>query len=123
MKCGGGQPGESCKRGPRCRTDYQARISGPMLDRIDLNIELPAVSASDLTLAPAQDGSAEVRARVAAARDRQRVRFAEAGAPKVRTNAECSGQLLDRIAMPDEAGVKLIRQAADHLRLTARGFG
>ena len=121
-KCGGGQPGTSCKRGPRCRTDYQARVSGPMLDRIDLNIELPAVSAADLTLPPSAEGSAEVRARVTAARDRQRARFAAAGAQSIRTNAECSGQLLDQIAMPDEAGVELLKQAAGQLRLTARGF-
>ena len=121
-KCGGGLPGESCKRGPRCRTDYQARVSGPLLDRIDLNIELPAVSAADLTLPPANEGSVEVRGRVTAARDRQRARFADLGVKGVRTNAECSGQVLDQIAMPDDAGVALLRQAADHLRLTARGF-
>ena len=121
-KCGGGLPGESCKRGPRCRTDYQARVSGPLLDRIDLNIELPAVSAADLTLPPANEGSVDVRGRVTAARDRQRARFADLGVKGVRTNAECSGQVLDQIAMPDDAGVALLRQAADHLRLTARGF-
>ncbi|MEQ1576393.1 MAG: YifB family Mg chelatase-like AAA ATPase [Hyphomicrobium sp.] len=121
-KCGGGLPGESCKRGPSCRAGYQARISGPMLDRIDLNIELPAVSAADLTLSPSREGSAEVRARVTAARDRQRARFAAAGASTIRTNAECSGQLLDAIAMPDDAGVALLKQAAGHLNLTARGF-
>jgi magnesium chelatase family protein len=121
-KCGGGNPGESCRRGPRCAADYQARISGPLLDRIDLNIEMPAVAAADLTLPAAIEGSAEVRARVTAARERQRARFKEAGFANVRTNAECSGQLLDRIAMPGEAGLQLMRQAADSLRLSARGF-
>ena len=121
-KCGGGNPGESCRRGPRCAIDYQARISGPLLDRIDLNIEMPAVAASDLTLPAPKDGSAEIRARVTAARNRQRARYSEAGYSNIRTNAECSGQLLDRVAMPDEAGLQLMRQAADALKLSARGF-
>ncbi len=68
-RCGGGT-GQSCKRGQRCAADYQARISGPLLDRIDLTIEMPAVSAADLCLPPPAEGSGEVRARVAAARER-----------------------------------------------------
>ena len=121
-KCGGGGPGQSCKRGPRCAEDYQSRISGPLLDRIDLQIEMPAVSAADLVLPPPLEGSAEVRARVMAARERQRARFAAKGAKGVRTNADCSGALLEETAMPDEAGVALLRQAADALGLSARGF-
>ena len=121
-KCGNSTPGQSCKRGPRCADDYQARISGPLLDRIDLQIEVPAVSAADLVLPPPTEGSAEVRARVGAARERQRTRFAALGAKGVRTNAECSGRLLEEIAMPDEAGVALLRQASETLQLSARGF-
>lgn len=121
-KCGHSAPGETCKRGPRCAADYQARISGPLLDRIDLQIEVPAVSAADLVMPPAREGSAEVRARVTAARDLQRRRFAALGIKGVRTNAECSGRLLEETAMPDEAGVSLLRQAADTLKLSARGF-
>ncbi|MGB4865946.1 MAG: ATP-binding protein, partial [Hyphomicrobium sp.] len=63
-----------------------------------------------------------VRARVAAARDRQRQRYTRLGAKGVRTNAECSGQLLEQTAMPDDAGVALLRQAAEALALSARGF-
>ena len=101
---------------------YQARISGPLLDRIDLQIEVPAVSAADLVLPPPTEGSAEVRARVTAARECQRARFAALGAKGVRTNAECSGALLEQVAMPDEAGVALLRQASETLQLSARGF-
>src|SRR5262245_35809931 len=115
-------PAQSCRRGPRCADDYQARISGPLLDRIDLQIEVPAVSAADLVLPAPSEGSAEVRARVAAARERQRARFAARGAKGVRTNAECSGKLLEDVAMPDEAGVALLRQASEALALSARGF-
>lgn len=121
-KCGGGPVGQACKRGPRCAADYQARVSGPMLDRIDLQIEVPAVSAADLVLPAPREGSAEVRARVAAARLRQRERYARLGAAGVRTNAECSGRLLEETAMPDEEGVALIHKAAELLRLSARGF-
>jgi magnesium chelatase family protein len=121
-KCGGSAPGQSCRRGPRCADDYQARISGPLLDRIDLQIEVPAVSAADLVLPAPTEGSAEVRARVIAARERQRARFAALGAKGVRTNAECSGKLLEEVAMPEEAGLALLRQASETLGLSARGF-
>jgi magnesium chelatase family protein len=121
-KCGGSSPGQSCRRGPRCADDYQARISGPLLDRIDLQVEVPAVSAADLVLPAPTEGSAEVRARVGAAREIQRARFAALGAKGVRTNAECSGSLLEQVAMPDEAGVALLRQASEKLQLSARGF-
>jgi magnesium chelatase family protein len=121
-KCGGGVPGQSCRRGPRCSAEYLARISGPLLDRIDLRIEVPAVSAADLCLPAPAEGSAEVRARVASARDRQRNRLQSRGTKLLRTNADCSGQLLEEIARPDDAGLTLLQQAAEKLNLSARGF-
>ena len=121
-KCGGGVAGQACRRGQRCAAEYQARISGPLLDRIDLQIEVPAVSAADLTLPPPAEGSAEVRARVTAARVRQRERLQARGVRGLRTNADCSGQLLEDIAAPDEAGLALLRQAAEKLGLSARGY-
>ena len=121
-KCGQSAPGATCRRGPRCAADYQARISGPLLDRIDLQIEVPAISAADLVLTSPAEGSAEVRARVTAARDRRRSRFAALGVKGVRTNADCSPTLLEQTAMPEEAGVALLRHAAEALGLSARGF-
>jgi magnesium chelatase family protein len=121
-KCGGGGPGVTCKRGERCASEYQARISGPLLDRIDLQIEVPAVSAADLILPAPTEDSAQVRARVAQAREVQRARFASLGVKGLRTNAECSGRMLEDIATPDAEGAALMRQAADALRLSARGF-
>ena len=120
-RCGGG-PGQACKRGPRCAADYQSRISGPLLDRMDLTIEVPAVSPADLSLPPPAEGSAEVRARVIAARTRQRERLSALGAHGIRTNAECAGALLESIAAPDEAGRQMLRQACDVLGLSARGY-
>jgi magnesium chelatase family protein len=121
-KCGGGTAGSACKRGPRCATDYQARLSGPVLDRVDLHLEMPAVTAADLVLPPSREGSAEVRARVVAARDRQRRRFVELGFKGWVTNASCSGQVLERIATPDQEGAELLKSASASLGLTARGF-
>lgn len=81
-RCGmAGEPGFTCARGPRCVTDYQARISGPLLDRIDIRIDVPAVSAADLIRPVAAEPSAMVAARVARARFAQQERYAAAGFP------------------------------------------
>jgi magnesium chelatase family protein len=109
----------ACSRAPRCAADYQARVSGPLLDRIDLHVEVAGVSAADLTLPPPAEGSAEVGRRVAAARQVQSDRY---NGNKVRTNAEADGSLLDEVATPDEAGRKLLADAAAAMRLSARGF-
>src|SRR6201986_4752092 len=111
----------SRKRGriDRCTSDYQMRISGPLMDRIDLRIEVPAVTAADLILPPSAEGSAEVAARVAAARDVQLARYAAAGLPNVRTNAEAPAALLEEIAKTDTQGPKLLRDAAETMRLSA----
>ena len=85
-RCGHlGDPALACSRAPRCAADYQARVSGPMLDRIDLHVEVDPVSAADLALPPPTEGSAEVAARVAAARAIQTARAADSAA---RTNSE-----------------------------------
>jgi magnesium chelatase family protein len=119
-RCGHlGDPALACSRAPRCAADYQARVSGPLLDRIDLHVEVPGVSAADLTLPPPAEGSAEVAERVARARAIQTARYADA---PVRTNAEADGPLLEAVATPDEAGRTLLAQAAERLRLSARGY-
>jgi magnesium chelatase family protein len=112
-------PALACSRAPRCAADYQARVSGPLLDRIDLHVEVQGVTAADLVLPPPREGSAEVAARVAAARALQTARYAGQGA---RTNAEADGELLDSVATPDEVGRKLLAQAAEAMKLTARGY-
>jgi magnesium chelatase family protein len=119
-RCGHlGDPALACSRAPRCAADYQAKVSGPFLDRIDLHVEVPSVSAADLTLPPPAEGSAQVAGRVAAARDLQTKRYNGSG---VRTNAEANGELLDEVATPDEPGRKLLADAAAAMRLSARGF-
>jgi magnesium chelatase family protein len=124
-RCGkGNEPGYACRRGPntRCIADYQARISGPLIDRIDLHIEVPAVTAADLILPPPAEGSREVAARVALARERQAARFAAIGLPHIRSNAAVSGAVLEDVARPDGGGLTLLREAADAMRLSARGY-
>ncbi|HZS83080.1 MAG TPA: YifB family Mg chelatase-like AAA ATPase [Stellaceae bacterium] len=113
----------ACGRAPRCAQDYQARISGPLFDRIDLHIEVPAVKAADLALPPPAEGSAEVAHRVAAARRRQAARYEALPAERrIRTNAEADGQLLDEVAAPDAEGRRLLLAAAERLKLSARGY-
>ena len=119
-RCGHlGDPSLACSRAPRCAADYQAKVSGPLLDRIDLHVDVQAVAAADLVLPPPSEGSAQVAERVAAARDIQTRRY-EAHA--VRTNAEADGELLDQVATPDEPGRRLLAQAAETMRLSARGY-
>ena len=122
-KCGmAGAPGHVCRKGPRCAADYQARISGPLLDRMDIQIELAAVKASDLTLPPPKESSRDAAARVLAARRIQAQRFASLGKPNLRTNAEADGAILEQIASPDTSGLTLLRDAADAMNLSARGY-
>jgi magnesium chelatase family protein len=124
-RCGrASDPGFSCKRGMniRCAAEYQGRLSGPLLDRIDLHIEVPAVTAADLILPPPSEGSREVAARVARARDIQVERYAKMGLGSVRTNAQVSGPALENVTRADPAGMALLRDAADSMRLSARGY-
>ncbi len=122
-KCGmAGEPGHTCRKGPRCASDYQQRISGPLLDRMDIQIELPAVRIADLTLPAPKETSADVALRVAAARLRQKQRFEKLGMTHLRINAQADGALLEEIAQPDSAGLKLMRDAADAMGLSARGY-
>jgi magnesium chelatase family protein len=116
-------PGLACARAPRCALDYQSRISGPLFDRIDLHIDVPAVAAADLALPPPAEGSAQVAARVATARRRQRERYAAVKSEhRPRSNAELDGQLLEELAGPDAEGKALLTQAAERMKLSARGF-
>ncbi|MDR3518736.1 MAG: YifB family Mg chelatase-like AAA ATPase [Azospirillaceae bacterium] len=112
-------PALACSRAPKCAMDYQSRISGPLFDRIDCHVDVPAVSATDLSLPPPAEGSAVVAARVAAARQVQAERYR---GHEIRTNAEADGELLDRVAQPDVGGRALLTDAAQRLHLSARGY-
>lgn len=113
-------PARACSRVPGCGEDYLGRISGPLMDRFDLRIEVPPVAFSDLDLPASGDDSATVAARVAGARARQAARFD--GHPGLRQNADAEGAVLEDIATPDAEGRAILVQAADRFGLSARGY-
>ncbi|WP_135470101.1 YifB family Mg chelatase-like AAA ATPase [Crenalkalicoccus roseus] len=119
-RCGHlGEAGRECGRAPRCGEDYQMRLSGPLLDRMDLAIEVTPVPPAELARAPAGETTATVAARVQAARERQRARY---GAEGPRCNAAAEGAVLERTLATEPAARALAEQAAERLRLSARGF-
>ncbi|HUX79922.1 MAG TPA: YifB family Mg chelatase-like AAA ATPase [Alphaproteobacteria bacterium] len=111
----------ACSRAPKCALDYQSKISGPLFDRIDLHIEVPEVSAADLTREATGEHSSQVAARVNRARQIQETRYQALGV-SIRQNAHADGELLDEIATPDEAGLALLKKAAENFKLSARGY-
>ncbi|MDO5641112.1 MAG: YifB family Mg chelatase-like AAA ATPase [Paracoccus sp. (in: a-proteobacteria)] len=123
-RCGHlGDAARACPRAPGCGADYLGRISGPLMDRFDLRIEVPAVALADLDLPAGGESSAVVAGRVARARDRQRDRFARlAPGSGACANADAPPALLDQIAAPDAEGRALILEAGDRLGLSARGY-
>lgn len=117
-KCGmAGEPGYRCARGPRCQSDYQARISGPLLDRIDLRVDVPAVSATDLIRPGKSEASAPVAERVAAARAIQARRYGEGV-----TNATCSTPAIEQAVLLDGPGMTLLQDASEKLGYSARAY-
>jgi len=122
-RCGlAGEPGHQCARGPRCQTEYQSRLSGPLLDRIDLRIEVPAVTAADLITPSQSEDSATVGKRVAQAREIQRKRYSALGLPGHTTNAKCTTALIEEVTQPDASGMALLQEASEKMALSARGY-
>lgn len=110
----------ACARAPQCGADYMGKLSGPLMDRFDLRIEVPPVAIETLDRPPQGESSSVIAGRVAAARAIQAARFADH--PGVRVNADAAGPVLDVIAEPDAEGRTLIQRAADRLGLSARGY-
>jgi len=116
-------PAQACSRVPRGAQDYQAKISGPLFDRIDLHVDVPAVNPADLAAPAPVEASADILKRVTTARDIQKERYRlKAAGTNIRTNAEAEGTLLEDIATPDPEGRKLLLEAAERMKLTARGY-
>ena len=114
-RCGGGPGAGRCRRGPRCAVDYQARLSGPLLDRIDIQLDVPPVTAADLALPSPAEGTAQAAARVAHARAAQNERGRG-------LNAVLDLDALEKIAAPDAPGAALLSKAAESLALSARAY-
>ncbi len=120
-KCGYlSEPSRACGKAPLCGEDYLGRISGPLMDRFDLRVEVPPVSYSDLDLPASGDSSATVATRVRLAREVQSKRFANHA--NVRVNADMEGNLLEQVAAPDDDGRTLIARVAERFGLSARGY-
>ncbi|MBI1417735.1 MAG: YifB family Mg chelatase-like AAA ATPase [Limimaricola sp.] len=120
-KCGYlSDPARACARVPACGEDYLGRISGPLMDRFDLRVEVPPVAFADLDLPQSGESSASVAARVATARATQAARFA--GVEGVRVNADAEGALLEEVATPDAEGRALLTRVAERFGLSARGY-
>ncbi len=121
-KCGmAGQVGHVCKRGAKCADDYQARLSGPLLDRIDIHIHVPAVSPQDLSLPVSKETSKHVAKRVALARQIQTSRFSDFGLD-ILTNSEIPPQHIDKIVALDAKTKNLLFRASEKLNLSARAY-
>ena len=113
-------PARACARVPLCGEDYLGRISGPLMDRFDLRVEVPPVAYTDLDLPASGDTSSTIAARVQTARDVQTQRFADH--PDMRVNADAEGAALEEIATPDTESRELLSRVAERFGLTARGY-
>ena len=111
----------ACNKAPRCASEYQSKISGPLFDRFDMAIDVPEVATLDMLGSSGGEASAAVSARVAAARDLQKLRFSMLKM-RERTNAELQGEMLHNFVVPDDKGRKLLEQATESLRLSMRGY-
>lgn len=112
-------PAQACSRAPGCGRDYLSKISGPLMDRIDLIVDMPAVKIEDLSGPADGESSAEVRARVIAARQIQADRLQPHG---LETNSDIGGELLDELLVLSRENKALMAQIAERFRLTARGY-
>ncbi|HEY1940973.1 MAG TPA: YifB family Mg chelatase-like AAA ATPase [Roseiarcus sp.] len=124
-RCGhANEPGYACPRGPntRCAAQYQGRLSGPLLDRFDLTIDVPSVGAADLLRPPPSEGSAEAAARVIAARQIQAERYRALGLDGVACNAAAPANVVEAVADPEPAALALLHEAAERMRISARGY-
>jgi len=114
---------QACARAPKCAVEYRSRISGPMLDRIDIHVDVPAVSAADLTLPTPTETTEVVSKRIAKARARQLERYNNLEHPTpIRTNADADGEILEQFVTPDASARALLQEAISKLKLSARGY-
>lgn len=115
-----GDPSRECPRVPRCAQDYQNKISGPLLDRFDITIDVPEVPATDLISDSPRDHSADVEQRVSRARALQRERYETSLNPPL--NAIADGKILTQFATPNTEGQELLEKAMEKLKLSGRGY-
>lgn len=117
-----GLPGQECPRAPRCAEEYQAKISGPLLDRIDIHINVPPVSPWEIFEKEKGESSKTVLQRVIKAREIQKERFIRFGRPDLLTNSQLSGELLEKAVDLDNEAQTFLLKSTDRFRLSARGY-
>jgi magnesium chelatase family protein len=113
-------PAQACGRAPLCGQDYLGRISGPLMDRFDLRLEVPPVSFQDLDLPASGDSSSQITARVQAARCIQEDRYAST--PHIRTNADATGEELNKAAMMSPCAKDMLTTVSERFKFSARGY-
>lgn len=111
---------KACTCLPTQVTKYQKRLSGPILDRIDLFIDVPAVKTKDLVNLPAGEASKNIRARVQKARDLQQKRFEY---KDIVSNSEMSSKEIKEFCTLDEKSKQLLAEAINKFQISARGYG
>lgn len=121
-RCGyANDPGRTCARGPKCASEYQGRLSGPLLDRFDIFVDVAAVPVNELQAMQAGENSAAIARRVSVARTTQLQRHQEQYGASILNN-QLQGEALDSATALDDAGQKMMKRAADTLKLSARGY-
>ena len=116
--CGNyGNPQVPCRCSPKEISRYLSRISGPLLDRIDIQLEVTALAVKEITETPREESSAAIRERVQAARRRQQQRFAGEG---IACNAELTARQVEEACRPDDAGSEVLERACERYHLSMR---
>ena len=110
----------ACARVPQCGQDYLGRVSGPLMDRFDLRVEVPPVTLQDLSLEQPKEGSADIAKRVATAREIQTQRYKNI--PDASLNTDAEAKVLETFATPDTEGAELLSKVAEKYHMTARGY-
>ena len=119
-----GSPDQECTKAPRCGGDYQAKLSGPLLDRIDLQVDVPAVSVRDLSKVTGES-SADVARGVVGARAIQTMRFEEVAGDNMvpySVNADAKGEVLEKVFILEDSAKALLHKAADQMKFSARTY-
>ena len=117
-----GFAGQECPKAPQCAAEYQAKISGPLLDRIDIHVFVPPVSPWEIFEQVKGESSETVRKRVITAREIQKERFIKFGRPELLTNSQLKGDLLEDAVQLDNEAQKLLIRFAEQFKLSARGY-
>lgn len=111
-----------CARAPKCAEEYQSKISGPLLDRIDIHIDVPAVAPWEMANAKTGETSAQILERVIKARKIQAERFKSLGHPELQTNSQLKGDLLEQATVLDNEARQLLVNFAEKAHLSARAY-